>query len=106
MMIRSRCAVDAVLVFALALAVCGPATAGEMTDGYMALMGGAQLWPDTSNQDELEASKRPGWMLGGAVGGHTEVLGLTSRIELEAAHRANRIHGRNGPGCTTGDCSA
>jgi opacity protein-like surface antigen len=33
-------------------------------------------------------------------------LGIPSRIELEAAHRANRIHGRNGPGCNSGDCSA
>ena len=95
------------MALALALAVCGCATRpAEAAEGYVAVQGGAQFWPDTSNHDELEAGHKPGMMLGAAVGIRTQLHGIVSRLELEATHRENKIHGRNGPGCGSDDCSA
>jgi opacity protein-like surface antigen len=93
-----------IATLALAFTVAaGVARAGE---SYLALEGGAQFWPDTSNNNELEAGAQAGLMVGAALGARTAALGFSSRIELEAAHRSNDSHGRNGPGCNRDHCRA
>src|SRR4051794_14568516 len=95
------------LALGAALTVSGCATVpDEMTERYVAVEGGAQFWPDTSNHDELEAGREAGVMFGAAVGTRAQVHGIASRVEIEATHRENDIHGRNGPGCNETSCSA
>jgi opacity protein-like surface antigen len=94
------------LALGAALTVSGCATGPAETESYVAVEGGAQFWPNTSNHDELEAGDEAGMMFGAAVGTRTQVPGIASRVELEATHRENDIHGRNGPGCNRSRCSA
>lgn len=73
---------------------------------YIGLQGGTQQWLACGNSDELEARcgllPPDGWNVGGVIGQRYD----WGRLELELAHAANNIHGRNGPGCDRDDCSA
>jgi opacity protein-like surface antigen len=90
------------IALAASLALSGCATGPS----YVAVEGGAQFWLDTSNQNELEGGHGPGPMFGAAVGARGQLHGIESRLELEATHHENEIHGRNGPGCNDSHCSA
>ena len=75
------------LALSLGLAGCGGTP-------YVAAGGGAQIWPDRSNHDRLEADAAPG--VSASLAGGLQLS--WGRAELELAHRINGIHGRNPDG--------
>ena len=84
--------------FLLVLALASSAEAKP----YVAIRGGVQTWLDTSNNDELEADRAPGYSVGVAAGDETGLsdVGLPKSnfaldIEVEMLFRRQPLHGRN-----------
>ncbi len=72
-------------------------------NAYVAGLAGPQWWPDTSNGDEVEAGSEAGWVAGGAAGYRWTFEQWLLRLEGEAAHRRNNVHGRNDQGRASAD---
>lgn len=95
------------LCLLIVLTAGGCAQAPPLGEPYVAVQAGAQRSLATHNDDELETGSEPGLVLGAAVGARLSLSArVRARVELEAATRANELHGRNGGGCAQRSCSA
>ena len=93
MVIRSSSVLAGLLVGGM-VGISGGAAADEPEthNDRLAVMGCASFWPDTSNQDDVEASSGPGPCWGITYGKATTF----GRMEFSIEQRKNELHNLNG----------
>lgn len=71
------------------------AAPGGCGGAYVAVQGGYQEWPDTSNSDEIEGGSEGSWTAGAAAGYRFQFDGWHMDLEGQLQHWQNDVHGRN-----------